>query len=437
MICAIPDASNAVPVSSQNLPPHFGYRGPQNGKVPELPFVYLPRGLDNSSGGQAYVGRADWGPLQNQLLHFSFGTGSWFVVLRDEVAGQQQGAIVTMAGDFLSGAHRGRFNPHDHQLYVVGMNGWTSYTPDDGCLQRIRFTGDRVQVPTAFHVHENGIRITFSDLLDASVAATPSNHFAQCWNYRYSAGYGSQEFSTTHPGVPGHDPLTIQSATVLADGKSLFLEMPDLQPCNQLHLRMHVNDNDSLTCNPTGSGQEMIVTVHQLDEPFTDFKGYLASQKTIAAHPMLSDLALQTKRVVNPWRAKVDDSRPIVLETGKNLTFATNELTAKVNERIGFTLSNPDVVPHNWVLVQPNSLQVVGELANRMIANPDAVARQYIPESDAVLVYTDIVSPGENQIIYFQAPAQPGRYPFLCTFPGHWMVMNGILEVEQANFRPR
>jgi len=40
------------------------------------------------------------------------------------------------------------------------------------------------------------------------------------------------------------------------------------------------------------------------------------------------------------------------------------------------------------------------------------------------------VAPGQSQTIYFQTPTQPGRYPFLCTFPGHWMVMNGELIVE-------
>jgi azurin len=102
----------------------------------------------------------------------------------------------------------------------------------------------------------------------------------------------------------------------------------------------------------------------------------------------------------------------------------------KANEAIEFTLINPDVVPHNWVLVQPGTLASVGELANQLIADPEAFARQYIPRSDDVLFYTDIVSPGERQTISFNAPSTPGRYPYLCTFPGHWMVMNGVLIAE-------
>ena len=93
-------------------------------------------------------------------------------------------------------------------------------------------------------------------------------------------------------------------------------------------------------------------------------------------------------------------------------------------------MSNSDVVPHNWVLVKPDSLRRVGELSNRLVADPEAFARHYIPQTDDVLVHTDVVPAGTSFTAYFRAPEKPGRYPYLCTFPGHWMVMNGELRVE-------
>jgi azurin len=98
-------------------------------------------------------------------------------------------------------------------------------------------------------------------------------------------------------------------------------------------------------------------------------------------------------------------------------------------EAIRLTLVNPDVVPHNWALVKPGTLPRVGELANRLVADPDAVARHYIPDSDDVLVYTDVVLPRGEFTIHFRAPNEPGRYPYLCTFPAHWLVMNGEMIV--------
>ena len=429
MICAVPLRSDGD--SSTSRVPHFGFRGPVNNQPPALPLAYLPRGLDNSSGGQAVVPKDGWQGLNGQLLHLSFGTGTWFTVLQDKVNGQRQGAVIPMAGDFLSGAHRGRFSPADGQFYVSGMQGWGSYTPEVGAFQRVRYTGDRFQAPVGFHVHENGVSIRFAEPIDRKMASDISSHFAQSWNYRYSGAYGSPEYSTSHPGVPGHDPQKITSAHVLPDGVTLFLEIPALQPVNQLHLRLNVNSSDDLlSCNPTGSGHDLFITVHALDEAFTEFPGYRPVEKTIGAHPILSDMALNAIRVPNPWQKKIEGARVIEVQTGKNLTYTKREVRVQAGEAIAFTLQNPDVVPHNWALIRPGTLRRVGELANQLIADPEAFARHYIPKSEDVLFHTDVVGPGKDQTIYFKAPSEPGRYPYLCTFPGHWMVMNGELIVE-------
>ena len=54
----------------------------------------------------------------------------------------------------------------------------------------------------------------------------------------------------------------------------------------------------------------------------------------------------------------------------------------------------------------------------------------FIPESDLLLHHTDMIDHGEHHILTFTAPSELGSYDFLCTFPGHWMVMNGELVVE-------
>lgn len=426
MICAVrPGVTRSAQTISPQIgghsPQYFGYGGPRDSRAPDLPFVYLPRGVDNSAGGQIFADGDRWGPLSGNLIHFSFGAGSHFLILRDEVNGQLQGAAVPLPGEFRSGAHRGRFNPQDGQLYVSGMQGWGSYTPDDGDFERVRYTGSRVQQPVAFHLHENGVAVTFSEKLDADAASKAGSHFAQAWNYRYSGGYGSPEFSAQHVGTQGHDTLPIASAHVLKDGRTLFLELPDLQPVNVLHLLLQPE---------AGTDRELFITAHQLDKPFTDFPGYQPVAKTIAPHPMIADLLFATKKVPNPFQKKLKGAREIVIETAGNLSYATRSFTVKAGEPIRFTLENPDVVPHNWALIKPGTLHRVGDLANRLIANPEAAARQYIPESSDVLAYTDIVLPREKFTIDFEAPNEPGRYPYLCTFPGHWLVMNGEMIVE-------
>jgi putative heme-binding domain-containing protein len=415
MICLVP------PSVPDGAIPHYGYRGPINGQPPQLPLVYLPRGLDNSSGGQIFVNSDRFGPLSRQLIHFSYGAGTSFLVLRDEVAGQPQGAVVPLPGDFASGPHRGRVHPLDGQLYVSCMGGWGTYTASDGSFERVRYTGQPAQLPLGFHVYQNGVRVTFAQPIDSTLASDIKSHFAQAWNYRYSSAYGSAEYVPSHPGAVGHDRLEITSAHALPDGRSLFLEMPELQPVNQLHLRMRVSG---------AAPQELYATVHRLDEPFTDYKGYAPRDKIVAAHPLLADLEMLARPPEpNPWHAAIEGARELRVEAGKNLTFVTRSLTVRPGEPIKLVFANPDVVPHNWVLIRPGSLARVGDLVNRLVADPEAARRHYVPQSDDVLAYTDIVPPTQEFVIYFRAPQQPGQYPFLCSFPGHWMVMNGLLSV--------
>ena len=391
------------------------------GTPPALPLVYIPRGLDHSSGGQTYVSSDRWGPLGGQMVHFSFGACTHFLVLRDEVAGQLQGAVVPLPGDFRSGVHRGRFSPADGQLYVSGMNGWHVYGVDDGCFQRVRYVGGTVQQPIGFRAHRNGMLLRFSTPLDRNVAADAKNHFAQCWNYRYGPSYGSPEFSPSHYGTVGHDPLAIRSATVLSDGQSLFLEIPDIQPVNQLHLQVVVGGDET---------RDVFATVHALDEPFREIPNYQEVTRPVAAHPILRDVAMLKAAVKNPWLAKVEGARALTVEAASNLAYKTPELRAKPGEKLAVTFVNPDVVPHNWVLAKPGRLAAVGTLADGLIADPEAVARHYVPKTDDVIAYADITEPGKRQTIYFSVPDAPGRYPFLCTFPGHWKLMNGVLIVE-------
>jgi azurin len=64
-----------------------------------------------------------------------------------------------------------------------------------------------------------------------------------------------------------------------------------------------------------------------------------------------------------------------------------------------------------------------------MLTDPTALARSYIPETQDVLASTPLVNPTETTEITFTAPTAPGRYPYVCTFPGHWRIMQGTLVV--------
>ena len=400
---------------------HFGAGGPKNGKPPELPLLYLPRGEDNSCGGQCFIPGDAWPALRGDgnLIHLSTGSGSAWLVMRQQVNGRWQAAAFRMSGNFDSGVQAGRFNARDGHFYATGMQGWGSYTPMDGCFQRVRFTGG-APVPVGFEARDNGVLLHFDTPLDATLAGDAKNHFAQCWNYRYSAAYGSPEYSVRHADTAGHDPLEIRSAQVLDGGRTLFLEIPQLTPASQIHL--HVRATKDRT-------HDVFLTAHALAAPFTKFPGYTAIPK-IAPDPHAAHVMSVGAAVTPVQWEKGEAGRELRLQAATGLQFAQKELRAKAGERLSLIFENPDVMPHNWVLIKPDATDRVGELANKLIATPEALTRNYVPESPDILCHTRILDPQKRTAIHFTAPAQPGRYPYLCTFPGHWMIMRGVLIVE-------
>jgi azurin len=91
---------------------------------------------------------------------------------------------------------------------------------------------------------------------------------------------------------------------------------------------------------------------------------------------------------------------------------------------------NPDATQHNLVIVEPGALEEVGMAGNEMAKDPGGLAKGFIPESSKILHHTSLLSPDTGEILRFNAPEKPGVYPYLCTFPGHWIVMKGEMVVK-------
>ena len=237
-----------VPSSHREKPP----------TVYDPPLCWLPRRHDNSSGGQVWVNSERWGPLNGQLLHFSFGQSKMMLVLREQVDAQMQGGTINFPLDFDSGVMRGRFRPQDGQLYVTGLKGWVSNAVKDGCFQRVRYTGVRLDMPVAIRTLQNGIAITFSQPLDRAAAEDPDNFNVEQWNYRWSQAYGSPEFKVSNPKQEGRDSVEIQSATLL-DDRTVFLEIEDLKPVMQMGIGYSLKSNLGIELR-----QNLYVTINKV-----------------------------------------------------------------------------------------------------------------------------------------------------------------------------
>lgn len=137
-----------------------------------------------------------------------------------------------------------RVHPLDGQVYVAGLRGWLTTAQRAGGLFRVRYTGKPAHLPVDFAVKTTGVEFRFSDPLDPQTASVLTNFTAERWNYFYSGNYYSPEYSVTHPKDPKHDILTIQSAQLSADARTLTLDIADMRKSQQLPLNLKLRTAD-------------------------------------------------------------------------------------------------------------------------------------------------------------------------------------------------
>jgi putative heme-binding domain-containing protein len=113
------------------------------------------------------------------------------------------------------------------------------------------------------------------------------------------------------------------------------------------------------------------------------------------------------------------------------MLFDKERLAVRAGKPAEIVFENTDLMPHNFVLIQPGSLEEVGTLAEAQATEPGAVERNYVPKSAKVILSTRMIQPRESQTLTFTAPSQPGVYPYVCTYPGHWRRMFGALYVVE------
>ncbi len=211
-----------------------------------LPLAWLPKHVDNSGGGQVWATSDKWGPLNGVLLHMSYGRSALYLVLKDDNLGVMQGGVVAMPlpQRFTSSAMRARVNPMDGQLYVAGLRGWQSNAAKEGGFDRVRYTGQPVRLPRTLKIKPDGIVIGFTCKLDPKTAGDAERWGLKGADIRWSHGYGSSEYELGQRGSSrlkkGWTELDIESVTLGDDGKTVFLEVLDIQPAHLMAIQFNI-----------------------------------------------------------------------------------------------------------------------------------------------------------------------------------------------------
>lgn len=115
----------------------------------------------------------------------------------------------------------------------------------------------------------------------------------------------------------------------------------------------------------------------------------------------------------------------------EHMLYDLKQFEVRAGHPVKLEFVNPDAISHNLVIIRPGTEESVGLEVNRMIADPKQIEiGQYIPETDAILFHTEMVPPNSSETLRFIAPKEPGNYPYICTFPGHWTIMKGVMVVK-------
>ena len=129
--------------------------------------------------------------------------------------------------------------------------------------------------------------------------------------------------------------------------------------------------------------------------------------------------------------APVAPAQPATIElkiasVGNNMQFDKTKLTVPAGAKVHLEFKNAATTAafqHNWALVMPGTeAKVAAEGLEK------AATSGYIVPGPNVIAYTSMAAPGMLTDVTFTAPP-PGDYPYICTFPGHYMMMKGVLTV--------
>ncbi|MCP5527382.1 MAG: HEAT repeat domain-containing protein [Verrucomicrobiales bacterium] len=140
-------------------------------------------------------------------------------------------------------------------------------------------------------------------------------------------------------------------------------------------------------------------------------------------------LPLSEARRITQGLRELSVSVFVVKTVREQMRYDTTRLVVEAGKPFEVIFENNDMMAHNFVVVQPGAREEVGKQAEKMEPRPDRQGRLYIPDNSKILAASKMLEPGERTVLKLTAPATPGSYEYVCTYPEHWLIMYGQLLV--------
>ncbi len=131
--------------------------------------------------------------------------------------------------------------------------------------------------------------------------------------------------------------------------------------------------------------------------------------------------------------ARAQEAVEIEMKAVAGLRFDPPRFQVKPGAKVKLSLSNTDDMAHNLVFTTPDGRMEIVTAAMTMPITPTS---DFIPKSDKVLWHVPVLTPGKEAELEFTAPEKEGVYPYVCTYPGHGMIMYGAMYVAKGGAMP-
>lgn len=161
----------------------------------------------------------------------------------------------------------------------------------------------------------------------------------------------------------------------------------------------------------------------------------MANEASDEAEQAMSDTAGAMSMDDSESAASADSGDPCVVnvEVGDSIAYSLDGISVPSScDSVTINLEHTGSLPkegmgHNWVLVPSDAVNDIGTAG--MSAG---IQNNYVPDDDRIVASTDIIGGGESTSVSFSLDdLEDGvDYTYVCTFPGHWTVMQGPFTVE-------
>jgi len=396
-------------------------------KPPAVWFPHTLMGISTSDFKEDTTAGA-FGPFAGQIFVGDQGHSKIMRVDMEKVNGVYQGACFPFREGFESGIIRMVWGLDGSMFVGQTSRGWSATGKEDFGIQRLVWTGQMPFEMKTIRTMPDGFEITFTSPVDKATALKSDSYKLNSFTYKYHHIYGSPIINANELAIKGislsedglRARIVIDPAT-LRKGYIHEVKAEGVQSKEGLSL---LHNTGYYTLNEIGGGASLNASQYTAStKPAMDHSAHVA-----AAADSKGTETSTAKRVTDmpaSWTSGPD--QVINIGTVPGLKFDISEIQVKAGSKIRLNLNNNDDMLHNLVITKPGTANAVGEAGLNL--GLKGTELNYVPKTDAVLFHTNIVEPEKTESIYFIAPKQPGTYQYLCTFPGHYTLMQGKLKV--------